>query len=100
MSLPRATVWLCLVGVVDRVEGDLAVVEWGPGDLSSLPANLVPGLRVGRGVRVCATRVGRARLRIRTHALPRTPSPPSADLPDAIDLAAGPPTPSTPWSTP
>lgn len=82
-------VWTCAVGVVDRVEGELAVVEWSPDRFGHLPVALDPDLVEGRVVRACRTRTGPLRIRVRPRwrARPRLPPTP-ADLPDAIDLAS------------
>lgn len=43
MSPPLALLFgLRLSGVVDRIEGDFAVVEWAEGDLSDVPLSLLP----------------------------------------------------------
>lgn len=49
-------VWLGLasVGVVDRIEGPMAVVEWKNQQFSDVPAVLLPGVK--EGDRVCMIR--------------------------------------------
>ena len=48
--------WLGLasVGVVDRVEGPMAVIEWSEGQFSDVPVWLLPGVQ--EGDRVCLLR--------------------------------------------
>lgn len=43
---------LQLRGVVDRVEGDFAVVEWRDGSFADLPLALVPGAAEGLEIRL------------------------------------------------
>lgn len=63
--MSAALLALQLCGTVDRIEGDLAVVEWQEGDLVDLPLAHLPR-RLGEGDTVClqlrASRRGRHRL--------------------------------------
>lgn len=51
MCILMSLLGLARVGVVDRVEGPMAVVEWNPESFSVLPHWLFPNLR--EGDRVC-----------------------------------------------
>jgi hypothetical protein len=47
---------LANVGIVDRVEGPMAVVEWAPDSFSDVPTWLLPNAR--EGDHVCLAGVG------------------------------------------
>ena len=51
MCILMSLLGLARVGVVDRVEGPMAVVEWSPDSFSDLPTWLFP--QVQEGDRVC-----------------------------------------------
>ena len=130
MSWAALALGLRLTGVVDRVEGDVAVVCWGPDQQADLPLAALPRAREGAGLvlrvrpaprgalalnpRALAGRSGRldlpvaarlepgrtSRNHLRTHRVRPTPRPPAAPLPDRIDLRGPGATPSSTRSTP
>lgn len=116
MSWAAFALGLRLTGVVDRVEGGVAVICWDAEHQADLPLSAAPRLREGAGLivrirpaprgalavttRTLAGRRGRLslppsaalqpgrtyRVRLRTHRVRPPPRPPATSLPDTIDL--------------
>jgi len=115
MTWAAVALGLRLAGVVDRIEGDQAVVCWGADLAAPLPLDLLPPVSEGLGlvVRVRAAPTGFAaispsdldstagplhiparlvpgrtyRLHFRTRPVRPPRRPPVASLPDVIDLS-------------